>query len=107
MPLIEYGCMSGHVTETLVRRGADRPALTRCGTCGGPAAHSLSSFGITHGALSTEIPLKHLHEAALEAEHAGLPSSIAHAARVRAEAQMQAGAKRWTPERAWNAAEIR
>ena len=107
MPLFEFICMNDHVTEKLVR-GGDAPAYLRCETCRGPAFRK--EFGLvnhTMGRTNTTESLEHYHEAALEAEHKGLPSSIWHAAKVRTEAQMLAGATRWDKDKPeWRAKEI-
>ena len=121
MPLIEYVCMSGHATERLVQRRdmVDVPDYIRCDECAGPAMRQV--FGLVANAmgrgLPDDVPLAHLHEAALEAEYqhertddptvkANYPDRVWHAAKVRSEAQMLAGAKQWSPRRAWNAAEV-
>ena len=112
MPLLDFVCASSHVTEKLIR--GERPAQTRCEECGGPAFRKDFGYATAkEGRLSSEVPLAHYHEAALEAEDrfkrtddpsvkAAYPERIWHAAKVRAEAQMQSGAKSWTPERVWN-----
>lgn len=112
MALVDYVCMSGHATERLVRQ--ERPDSMRCGECGGPAFRKDFGFATAQeGRLFSDVPLANYHEAALEAEDrfkrtddpsvkAAYPERIWHAAKVRAEAQMQSGAKSWTPERVWN-----
>lgn len=113
MPLLDFVCGFGHVTEKLIR--GERPEHVRCHECNGPAFRKAFGFATAkEGRLSSEVPLAHYHEAALEAEdkfkrtddptvRAHYPERVWHAAKVRAEAQMAAGAKTWTPERKWDA----
>lgn len=102
MPLREYVCMSDHVSERLVPRGSEA-GLAPCGVCHGPAVLvAVSNIAFANGRLRSTESLHALHEAALEAEHAGLPDRIWHAAKVRSEAQLNAGAEHWSPEVAWD-----
>lgn len=105
MPLYDYVCMNDHESELLVARG-ELDALRRCPVCGGPATRrAFARIMQRMGLLRSDERLSTLHEATYEAEQAGLPRRLWHAARVRAEAQMQQGAQHWSPERPWDAKE--
>jgi hypothetical protein len=108
MPLFEYVCMSSHTTDKLVRNRDDIPPYMACEYCGGPAFRK--EFGYvnhTKGRTNTTESLSNYHEAALEAEAKGLPSRVWHAAKVRAEAQMLAGATKWDKDSPkWKSKEV-
>lgn len=114
MPFYTYRCQAcGRVDEQL--RSRDDEAIV-C-PCGDVARRDqVYPVNFTHGDLLHDVPLKSLHEAAQEMEYqvnrtddpqalkAG--NRIAHAAKVRSEGRMLAGATTYNPEVAWNHEEI-
>lgn len=114
MPFYDYHCPDcGRDEEKLASRDAEAISCP----CGGAARRAeVYPVNFTHGGLLHDVPLKSLHEAAQEMEYqvnrtddpqalkAG--NRIAHAAKVRSEGRMLAGATTYNPEVAWNHEEI-
>ena len=113
MPLFEYVCGQGHLTERLLRGMIADASHMPCGVCGEVASRKLGRIAATQGRVNSQERLSNYHEAAQEMQYrhdhsddpgikAANPPRIWHAAKVRAEAQMMMGATRWTPDKPWN-----
>ncbi len=113
-PFYDYICPEGHVQELLRGRECE---LVYC-PCGKHAKRAeVYPVSFTHGAKLGDVPLKALHETAQEMEYhvnrtddpqalkAG--NRIAHAAKVRAEARILAGATTYNPSEKWDQKEVR
>ncbi len=113
MPFYIYTCPEGHEQELLRGRECE---LVYC-PCGKHARRAeVYPVNFTHGAKLGDTSLKTLNETAREMEYQVNRSDdptllkagnrIAHAAKVRSEARMLAGATVYRPDTPWNAKEI-
>ncbi len=111
MPLYEFTCDQGHTFEKLV---SDRNKQIEWCECGHPAERQsvyMIGFGIDLRTTHSE-KLSTYRDTAREMEYLVSRSDdpgvveagtrIAHAAKVRAEAQMLAGHDTWRPDKVWN-----
>ena len=118
MPFYDYVCDLGHVVT--LRFSMDlSPETVHCiGSCSAGSARRRPFYPVafTQGGKLGDLPLSTLHDTAREMEYQVNRSDdpvvtepgnrIAHAAKVRAEGQMLAGATKWNPAKVWNHREV-